>query len=403
MSIHTVAELNATLLEGLTAGYSLQQIADQASGGTQMEFVIFDLNGRILLQAGEKDGQNRFPEQLLAGYAQKSDKLEAMFYHKQTVFFQRGDINDGCHLCRPIVSGGSPVGVVLVEYGDDRVLAEALAESFARLFVYFYRPSAISLPSQGGFLKAGLARELLLHGDDLGIFGEIYELRSGGISTAFRPGYAVAVLGGQTAMPAKKLEMAGASFARFVPKSLYLADGGRLLAFLYGLDSGNNVEKECVAQLEHFSVVFSLHCGLSSTFTDLRDRRGFNQQAEQALALGLAARGLSRVHRADALYTDILLSGASQRVGGDVLELSEVCRLAAYDEENQADYVRTLACYLTHGNKISPAAAALFIDRSTLKYRLQKIRDLLGLNFDDPVIAKRLQMGIAMHNIKGGW
>lgn len=52
--------------------------------------------------------------------------------------------------------------------------------------------------------------------------------------------------------------------------------------------------------------------------------------------------------------------------------------LLAYDTERQADLVHTLGVYLDHGGNYDDTAAALHIHRSTLRYRLQRIRELSG-------------------------
>jgi sugar diacid utilization regulator len=52
--------------------------------------------------------------------------------------------------------------------------------------------------------------------------------------------------------------------------------------------------------------------------------------------------------------------------------------LIAYDEARQADLVHTLGAYLDHGGNYDDTAAALHIHRSTLRYRLQRIRELSG-------------------------
>lgn len=84
-------------------------------------------------------------------------------------------------------------------------------------------------------------------------------------------------------------------------------------------------------------------------------------------------------------------------MGKKVLQLTEIEFLAAYDESNHTEYLATLDAYLRYGNRLSPAASSMFIDRSTLKYRLQKISDLLGVDFEDTEVSKRLSMGIAVH------
>ncbi|HSK60572.1 MAG TPA: helix-turn-helix domain-containing protein [Actinomycetospora sp.] len=52
--------------------------------------------------------------------------------------------------------------------------------------------------------------------------------------------------------------------------------------------------------------------------------------------------------------------------------------LLAYDAERHADLVHTLGAYLDHSGNYDDTAAALHIHRSTLRYRLQRIRELSG-------------------------
>ena len=78
---------------------------------------------------------------------------------------------------------------------------------------------------------------------------------------------------------------------------------------------------------------------------------------------------------------------------------SEIKKLSEYDERNHTEYLDTLEKYLFFGNRLSSAAASMFIDRSTMKYRLQKIEDLIGVDTEDPDAARRLQIGIAVFRL----
>jgi sugar diacid utilization regulator len=68
--------------------------------------------------------------------------------------------------------------------------------------------------------------------------------------------------------------------------------------------------------------------------------------------------------------------------------------LIAYDEERQADLVHTLGVYLDHGGNYDDTAAALHIHRSTLRYRLQRIRELSG--YDLSHADTRLNLHVAV-------
>ena len=66
--------------------------------------------------------------------------------------------------------------------------------------------------------------------------------------------------------------------------------------------------------------------------------------------------------------------------------------LLDYDERRKAELVRTLTQYLEHGGNYDATAAELSVHKSTLKYRLQRIRELTGLELNDPDVHFNLQL-----------
>jgi sugar diacid utilization regulator len=66
--------------------------------------------------------------------------------------------------------------------------------------------------------------------------------------------------------------------------------------------------------------------------------------------------------------------------------------LLAYDTQRGADLVRTLTHYLDRGGNYEATAAALIVHRNTLKYRLQRIRQITGYELSDPENCFNLQL-----------
>jgi sugar diacid utilization regulator len=66
--------------------------------------------------------------------------------------------------------------------------------------------------------------------------------------------------------------------------------------------------------------------------------------------------------------------------------------LEAYDERKHTQLVKTLIQYLQHGGGYEATSRALSVHRSTLKYRLQRIRELTGFNLGDPETHFNLQL-----------
>jgi sugar diacid utilization regulator len=66
--------------------------------------------------------------------------------------------------------------------------------------------------------------------------------------------------------------------------------------------------------------------------------------------------------------------------------------LADYDERKHTELVKTLTQYLQHGGGYEATSRALSVHRSTLKYRLQRIRELTGFDLGDPETHFNLQL-----------
>ncbi len=73
--------------------------------------------------------------------------------------------------------------------------------------------------------------------------------------------------------------------------------------------------------------------------------------------------------------------------GNDELLAGALDRLAAVA---RPDLVGTLVAYLRHRGQVDPTARALGIHRNTLRLRLARCRDLVGLDLDDPDVAAPL-------------
>jgi sugar diacid utilization regulator len=81
----------------------------------------------------------------------------------------------------------------------------------------------------------------------------------------------------------------------------------------------------------------------------------------------------------------------------DLTDVDEFVRewlgsLLDYDARKKAELVHTLTQYLEHGGNYDATAATLSVHKSTLKYRLQRIRELTGLELNDPDIHFNLQL-----------
>ena len=66
--------------------------------------------------------------------------------------------------------------------------------------------------------------------------------------------------------------------------------------------------------------------------------------------------------------------------------------LLDYDARRGSELVTTLSTYLECGRNYNATSAALGVHRSTLKYRLQRVRELSGHDLADPDAAFNLHL-----------
>ncbi len=82
--------------------------------------------------------------------------------------------------------------------------------------------------------------------------------------------------------------------------------------------------------------------------------------------------------------TDLYSGTGNKKIAGNN-DLSEgLLELKKHDEENQTQYMETLRVYLEQHLSATQAARELFIHRSTFLYRLDRIKEILQSELDDP-------------------
>jgi PucR family transcriptional regulator, purine catabolism regulatory protein len=144
------------------------------------------------------------------------------------------------------------------------------------------------------------------------------------------------------------------------------------------------VEKE-FAGLELHAGVGGAHVGISGIATSL-------QEAQQAFALARARDVHAAVEVMDAMAVKRLLLGWFPAGPLRETALSLVEPLSRADVSG--DLLRTLRCYLDHESSIVTTAAIIGVHRNTVIHRLQRIRQLLPVDLDQP--EERLAVHLAL-------
>ena len=76
-------------------------------------------------------------------------------------------------------------------------------------------------------------------------------------------------------------------------------------------------------------------------------------------------------------------------------------KLIEYDKRNAAPYLETLSAYLHAGCRSQQAADSMGLHVTTLRYRLARIQELFGLEFDTPDRRFALELALKLHQLTG--
>lgn len=153
------------------------------------------------------------------------------------------------------------------------------------------------------------------------------------------------------------------------------------------------------ASLEQFrkSVVAGLdgdHCriGVGGSCRSLADFARSYREAELALQMQETAGGPGQVTQFTDLGVFQVLATASDASAMEHYAARWLGALADYDAAKGAQLVLTLSEYLACGGNYDASARALSVHRSTLKYRLRRIREVSGYDLGDPETQFNLQL-----------
>ncbi len=166
-----------------------------------------------------------------------------------------------------------------------------------------------------------------------------------------------------------------------------------------GADS-NAVTSELLVELERRSKAHGgslISAGIGGVYSGPAGIRKSHQEARQALAIGRRLHGQGRAIHFGDLGIYRLLFAARELPELRSFHDDALGVLIAYDQEHNAELVKTLNAFFAGKCGPKDAAGILGVHRNTVLYRLQRIQDLTGLDLDDPEVRLRLHLACCSH------
>lgn len=121
------------------------------------------------------------------------------------------------------------------------------------------------------------------------------------------------------------------------------------------------------------------------------------QEARQALALGRRLHGPGKVTRFDELGVYRLIFAAENLPELREFHDENLGTLLAYDHDHGGELLRTLEAFFAAKCSPKEASSMLGVHRNTILYRLDRIREITGVDLDDADVRLRLHLAVCAH------
>ena len=159
------------------------------------------------------------------------------------------------------------------------------------------------------------------------------------------------------------------------------ADG---VVSFFDLDLCGQSEESVENALKPFIRDSYLKAGYSRVVTGHLNLRRLYVQCTIALDVGGRKSPYRWIHHFDDVAFTYITEQVTKRLPAEMICHEGVLELKRHDEQNGSEYISTLRAWFENGENAVHAAQALYIHRSTFLYRMEKIRELMETELDDP-------------------
>lgn len=136
--------------------------------------------------------------------------------------------------------------------------------------------------------------------------------------------------------------------------------------------------------------------GYSEVFYNLKQLKVYYHQAEIALEIGIQENSTLWRHGFGQYYFSYIKDKLTEDIPPELHIPREIKLLRQYDLNNETTYVDTLRTYLEKRMNAVQTAEALYIHRATMVYRLKRIQEIAGIDFEDNQLIFRLCMAFEL-------
>lgn len=145
----------------------------------------------------------------------------------------------------------------------------------------------------------------------------------------------------------------------------------------------NGAEQAVLEKLSYFIRESDFRMGMSRIYTDLTKTCYAKNQARIALDFGMKQLSWQWKYRFEEVVLSYLSSCCLQELPAEYAGSPAFALLRERDDKSGSDLFETLICFVKSDFHIVETARRLFVHRGTLIYRLNRIRELTGVRWDN--------------------
>ena len=136
-------------------------------------------------------------------------------------------------------------------------------------------------------------------------------------------------------------------------------------------------------KIKSFLLDNNLKMGISSEFSSIEDCNIYYHQAITALKVGKVLGEETCIYQHEDIQPYNFIYMAKDHILKEDFYNTSIYILKKYDNKNSSELYKTLYIYLKNNHSMTKAAEEMFIHRNTLRYRLEKIVEIIGIDLDE--------------------
>jgi len=149
--------------------------------------------------------------------------------------------------------------------------------------------------------------------------------------------------------------------------------------YLHTKEIASNIQQEVALNFNGVKI----NIGIGRYYESIENLPKSYKEALEALNLGKKIVGSGKVIHFNDLGIYKLLLDVSDKNQLKDFALNYLQPLIKQDEQHGTELIATLEAYLRNDKKICKTAKELFVHRNTIRYRIKKISDILGIDMSD--------------------